>query len=262
MILDDIVEVKHKELEIRKKNKTLEGIIDEIHMIDNAKSSDFKGALLKNNISIIGEIKKASPSKGIIVQDFHPEDIAGIYEGLDINAISVLTEEDYFMGKDEYLKAVKSIVSKPVLRKDFIIDEYQIYESKLLGADAILLIVRILGDKLDEFYKLTSNLGLQCIVEVHDKNELDIALDICPQIIGINNRNLEDFTVNLKNTEDLIKYIDKDTVVVSESGMATLEDFRYIKSLPVDAVLIGEGFMRKLNNSDDMKRFIDNIKDN
>ncbi len=262
LILDNIVEVKRKDLEIRKKNKTLKDIISEIDKSNNLNSRDFRKSLLKKYISIIGEIKKASPSKGIIVQDFHPEHIARIYEQLDIDAISVLTEENYFKGKDTYLESVKNIVSKPVLRKDFIIDKYQIYESKLLGADAILLIVRVLGEKLGEFYKLASSIGLHCIVEVHNKSELDTALDIGPKIIGINNRNLENFTVNLKNTENLIKYIKEDTVIISESGMKTLEDFKYIRSLPINGVLIGEGFMRKLDNVDTMKKFIYDIKNN
>lgn len=262
MILDDIVEVKQKQLKIRKQKKTIENIISKIEILSNKYTRDFRKALIKDDISIIAEIKKASPSKGIIVQNFHPEHIARIYEQLDIDAISVLTEEKYFEGKDEYLELVKNIVSKPVLRKDFIIDKYQIYESKLLGADAILLIVRVLGEKLGEFYNLASSIGLHCIVEVHNKSELDIALDIGAKIIGINNRNLENFTVNLKNTENLIKYISRDTAIISESGMKTLEDFKYIRSLPINGVLIGEGFMRKLDNVDTMKKFIYDLKNN
>ncbi|MCH3963850.1 MAG: indole-3-glycerol phosphate synthase TrpC [Clostridium sp.] len=262
MILDDIVASKKKEIEVRKKNKPLQGIISELDKSNNSYSMDFRGALSKDNISIIGEIKKASPSRGVIVEDFYPENIARVYEELDIDAVSVLTEGNYFKGKDEYLKSVKNIVSKPVLRKDFIVDEYQIYESKLLGADAILLIVGVLNEEIHKFYKLASSMGLQCIVEVHNKRELDRALDIDSKIIGINNRNLENFTVDLKNTEDLIKYINQSITVVSESGIKTSEDFKYIKSLPVNGVLIGEGFMKRLDSIDDMKEFIDDIKNN
>ncbi|WP_368487787.1 indole-3-glycerol phosphate synthase TrpC [Clostridium sp. BJN0013] len=260
MILDDIVDVKRKELELKKESKPLKSIINEISRIDELEIGNFKDALIKDNISIIGEIKRASPSKGIIAHKFQIEDICSIYETLDIDAISVLTEQHYFKGKDEYLKKAKEFISKPVLRKDFIVDEYQIYESKLLGADAILLIVRILKQNLGKFYKIASSVGLQCIVEVHNKSELDIALEIEPEIIGINNRNLENFTVDLKNTENLINYIPEHTAVVSESGIKTSMDFKYIKSLPINGVLIGEGLMKKIDDINSIKKFIDSIK--
>lgn len=260
MILEDIVGVKKKELKIRKENKPVKGILEELSGIDKFKIRNFKEALTKKNISIIGEIKRASPSKGIIDPKFQFEDICSSYEKLDIDAISVLTEQHYFKGKDEYLKKAKELISKPVLRKDFIIDEYQIYESKLIGADAVLLIVRILKENLAQFYKLASSLGLQCIVEVHNKSELDIALKIGAEIIGINNRNLENFTVDLKNTEDLVKYIPQHTAVVSESGIKTSEDFKYIKTLPINGVLIGEGLMKKVYDRGSIERFVDSIK--
>lgn len=259
MILDDIVCVKEEELKHTKQEKPLKNIVYELERAD-IKNLDFKSAINKENICIIGEVKKASPSKGIIVENFNPDEIAKKYKELDIDAISVLTEKHYFMGEDKYLKEVKKIAKKPVLRKDFIIDEYQIYESKLIGADAVLLIVRILGDKLRKFYKLAESLGLKCIVEVHNKEELYSALHIEAEIIGINNRNLENFTVDLKNTGNLIKYIPHETVVISESGIKTMEDFNYIKSLPVNAVLIGEGLMRKLYDIEIMKKFIGDIK--
>lgn len=260
LILDDIVNLKKKELCVKKENRPLRDIFKELEDIDEIQIRNFKNALTKGDISIIGEIKRASPSKGIITEDFHPENIAKMYEMVDIDAVSVLTEKYYFKGKDEYLKGVKNLISKPVLRKDFIVDEYQIYESKLLGADAILLIVTILKQNLGKFYKIASSLGLQCIVEVHSKSELDTALRIKPEIIGINNRNLENFTVDLKNTENLIKYIPKDTIIVSESGIKTMEDFKYIRKLPLNGVLIGEGLMKRVNNIDHIKKFINDIK--
>ncbi|MFL0196504.1 indole-3-glycerol phosphate synthase TrpC [Clostridium sp. WILCCON 0269] len=260
MILDEIVAVKEEQLKAKKEKYPLKHIIGELGRLDETKIRNFKNALIKDNISIIGEIKRASPSRGIIVKHFQPEDIANMYEIVDIDAVSVLTEEHYFRGKDQYLKEVKNLISKPVLRKDFIVDEYQIYESKLLGADAILLIVRILKQNLGKFYKIASSLGLQCIVEVHNKRELDIALEIAPDIIGINNRNLENFTVDLKNTENLVKYIPGGIAIVSESGIKTMDDFKYIRSLPLNAVLIGEGFMKRIDDVSNMEEFINNIK--
>lgn len=260
MILEDIVDVKKKELEIRKKSNPVRNILDKLRRIDKFKIRNFKNALIKDNISIIGEIKRASPSKGIIDHKFQFEDICSAYEKLDVDAVSVLTEQHYFKGKDEYLKKAKELISKPVLRKDFIIDEYQIYESKLLEADAVLLIVRILKENLPRFYKLASSLGLQCIVEIHNKSELDITLEIEPEIIGINNRNLENFTVDLKNTENLVKYIPQHIAVVSESGIKTSKDFKYIKTLPINGVLIGEGLMKKVYDRDSIESFVDSIK--
>lgn len=260
MILDDIVCSKRVFLENQKKIKTLDCIIHEIEKSDQFKNRGFKDSLSKKGLSVIGEIKKASPSKGIIVDKFNPADIALLYEKISVDAVSVITEEDYFMGRPEYIKTVRKVISKPVLRKDFIIDEYQIYEARLLKADAVLLIAGILKDKLKRFYNLSYSLGIQCIVEVHNQEELYNALEVNPDIIGVNNRNLENFTVNLKNTEQLMKYIPNDTVVVSESGIMSHSDFKYIKDLKVDAVLVGEGFMRKMKDLNTMRRFMNMLK--
>lgn len=260
MILDEIISSKKKELKSTKYKKPIGNIIKELNKSSKSDSRNFKEALVKEDISIIGEIKKASPSKGVIVKNFYPKEIAKIYEKLNIDAVSVLTEKNYFKGKDSYITLTKNIISKPVLRKDFIIDEYQIYESKLLGADAILLIVGILGNSLNKFYNLSYDLGLQCIVEVHNRKELDIALNINPEIIGINNRNLDNFTIDIGTTENLIKLIPNNTVVISESGIKDESDFNYIKDLPIDAVLIGEGFMRRINDIYNMNVFISDLK--
>lgn len=256
MILDDIVNYKKKQVE-EKIMKPLYGLENEIMDI---KTRDFKESLSYDGISIIAEIKKASPSKGIIKENFDPESIAKVYEKVNIEAISVLTEKRFFKGRDEYIKIVKDTTAKPILRKDFIIDEYQIFETKYIGADAMLLIVSILGKKLRSFYKLSRELGLQCLVEVHDRQELEIALEAEVDIIGINNRNLKNFIVDLKCAEELIKYIPKEKVIVSESGIKTPEDILYLSSLGTNAVLIGETFMRNIENIQVIRDFLAKAK--
>ncbi|KPU43596.1 indole-3-glycerol phosphate synthase [Oxobacter pfennigii] len=258
MILDDIVAKKRVRVEERKREITLNKLIKQC---ERANGNYFKSALQKQGISIIAEIKKASPSKGVILKDFDPLKIAGIYGEINIDAISVLTEEDFFQGRDEYLTLAKDKSKKPVLRKDFIIDEYQIFESRTLGADAILLIVSILQKKTKNFYKAASALGLDCLVEVHDQDELDIALKAGCEIIGINNRDLKIFSVDLKTTEKLLKYIPKGKVIVSESGINKPSEIQHLRSLGVDAVLIGETFMRSIDDLNSMKIFINQAKD-
>ena len=257
MILDEIVSYKMKQLEEEKENQPLYKFE---HKIIDINTRNFRESLSKDGMSIIAEIKKASPSKGIIKKDFNPEVIANIYEKINIDASSVLTEKNFFKGKDEYIRLVKGVTTKPILRKDFIIDEYQIFQAKYIGADAILLIVSILKNKLKSFYKLAEELGLQCIVEVHDREELEIALEAEVQIIGINNRNLKDFTVNLKNTEALIKYIPEEKIIISESGIQTSEDILYLNSIGANAVLIGETFMRNIEDIKAINDFIAKAK--
>ena len=234
MILDRIVEKK----KLRLQNKKLEfyNNIEKGNYSENKFIKKFK----ENDFTIIGEFKKASPSKGIIAENFNIKDILNIYENLPIGTYSVLTEEDFFLGKNEYLKEIGLYTERPILRKDFIIDKYQIYEAKTLGASAVLLIVSILGENLSEYYSLTKELGLAALVEVHNKEELDIALKTGCLIIGINNRDLKTFKVDLKNTEELIKYIPKEKIVISESGIKSINDMKYLDGLWVDGVLIGE----------------------
>ncbi|KZL90762.1 indole-3-glycerol phosphate synthase TrpC [Clostridium magnum] len=253
MILDDIVAYKRRQIEKEKEIKSIEAYsINLQHM----PIRDFKRALSKESISIISEIKKASPSKGIIKEDFDPVKIAKVYEEIDIDAVSVLTEKQFFKGKDEYIEIVKKVNSKPILRKDFIIDEYQIFQAKAIGADAVLLIASILENNIKKFYNLAKELGLYCLTEVHNEKELDSALSAGCDIVGINNRDLRDFTVDLKTTEKLIKHIPKDTIVVSESGIKTSEDIKYLRSLGVNAVLIGETFMRNIEDIQEVRDFI------
>ncbi|NMM63649.1 indole-3-glycerol phosphate synthase TrpC [Clostridium sp. P21] len=257
MILDEIVAYKDKQLKLEKEkvplNKIMEGC-------NNVVMRDFKKAISKEEISIIAEIKKASPSKGVILENFNHVEIAKIYEDINIDAVSVLTEKNFFKGDDRYIKDVKKVNSKPILRKDFIIDTYQIYQAKAIGADAILLIVSVLKHKLKEHYDLAKSLGLECLVEVHNEEELKIALKSGCSIIGINNRNLKDFTENFKNTERLIRNIPSEILVVSESAIKTPEDIRYLKGLGVSAVLVGETFMRNIENIDKLNEFVEQGK--
>ncbi|BBJ28085.1 indole-3-glycerol phosphate synthase TrpC [Athalassotoga saccharophila] len=251
MILDEIVNYKISLVEKKKKSMPLEKI-----KVTNGERRDFKSSI-SSSFSLIAEIKQSSPSKGFI-RSVDPALQAQIYENSGVDAISVLTEDKYFNGEDRYVKIVKDSCTKPVLRKDFIVDTYQIFESLAIGSDAILLIVAILGKKLEEFYTLATSIGLYPLVEVHTYEEMRMALDCGCEIIGINNRNLKDFSVDLKTTERLMKYIDDKKIIVSESGIRDLEDIRYVKSLGVNAVLIGETLMRMYE--DDVKKFVEEAR--
>jgi indole-3-glycerol phosphate synthase len=253
MILDEIVEVKKKQVEIEKSEKSLDNLI---RNLKHREIRDFEAALRGSNMSIIAEIKKASPSKGVIIENFDHKRIAKIYDEINIDAISVLTEKHFFKGNDEYIDDVKKIANKPVLRKDFIIDEYQIYQALEIGADAVLLIAAILPGKLRSFYELATSLDLHVLIEVHNEKELEEALESGGKIIGINNRDLKTFNVSLKHTEDLMKYIPNDKIVVSESGISTKEDIDYLKNLGVNAVLVGETFMRTIEDRTRVNEFV------
>ncbi|MFZ5987171.1 MAG: indole-3-glycerol phosphate synthase TrpC [Bacillota bacterium] len=246
MILDKIVEERKKQLRDEMSRISIEGWKQRIKRPGMHKTQDFYSAIKRDeNISIIAEVKKASPSKGIIKENFDPLAIAKEYSESNVQAISVLTEKNFFLGDDEYLIRVRQSSSLPVLRKDFIIDIWQVYQSRCLGADAILLIVSLLSDEdLKKFQIVAGILGMQCLVEVHDKGELERALESGAKIIGINNRDLKTFDVDLKTTEKLMNYIPHDRAVVSESGIKSPDDMKYLKELGVDAVLIGETFMR------------------
>ena len=246
MILDNIVEKKRERLKSEMQQITIEGWKQKLKGPGLHRPLDFGRALKREGeISIIAEVKKASPSAGIIREVFDPISIARDYVRSDVQAISVLTEKDFFLGDDEYLVKVRQTVPIPVLRKDFIIDLWQVFQSRCLGADAILLIVALLDDELlNKMLIVASITGMQCLVEVHDETELERALEAGAKMIGINNRNLKTFEVDLNTTGKLINRIPRDRVVVSESGIKTVEDMKYLKSVGVDAVLIGESFMR------------------
>jgi len=249
-ILDEIVKYKKLQIEKEKIENPLKNFIN----MNSRIIRDFELALKGDGLSIIAEVKKASPSKGIIDLDFDPVRTALNYEKYGVNAISVLTEKKYFLGDDKNIGLVKDKTSMPILRKDFIIDKYQIYQSHYLGADAILLITAVLKNNLKSYYELATSLGLHCLVEVHDKAEIELSLDCGCKIIGINNRDLNDFHVDIHTTEKLMEYIPTDKIVVSESGISSINDIRYIKSIGASAVLIGESFMR---NPESVKSFLD-----
>lgn len=246
MILDKIVEQKKIQLKKEMSKMSIEGWKQRIKRPGMHSTQSFFNALKKNDdISIIAEVKKASPSKGIIKEDFDPMMIAKEYCEAKVQAMSVLTEKNFFLGDDDYLVRIRQTYPTPILRKDFIIDLWQVYQSRCLGADAILLITSLLSDEeLKKFQVVSGILGMQCLVEVHNKEELDRALESGAQIIGINNRDLNTFNVDIKTTEKLMNYIPNDRVVVSESGIKDYNDIKYLKELGVDAVLIGETFMR------------------
>ena len=246
MILQKIVDAKKRQQEEEKKLISMEGLKQRIKRPGLHGTQNFFTAIKrKDEISIIAEVKKASPSKGLIKEDFDPLLIAREYSAVPVQAISVLTERTFFLGEDDFLVRIRQALPIPILRKDFIIDLWQIYQSRCLGADAILLIAAILKDEeLKKFQVVAGILGLQCLVEVHNREELDRVLDTGAMIIGINNRNLKTFEVDLKTTESLMNYIPHDKAVVSESGISTPEDIKYLRNLGVDAVLIGEALMR------------------
>ena len=205
----------------------------------------FEKMLKEPGIHYICEVKKASPSKGLIAEDFPYLQIAKEYEAAGADAISCLTEPKYFLGKKEYLKAITDEVSIPVLRKDFTVDEYQIYEAKTLGAGVVLLICALLDtETIRSYIEICDRLGLSALVEVHDENEMDSAIKAGARVIGVNNRNLKDFTVDINNSIRLRELVDSKTVFVSESGIKGVEDMKALYKNGTDAVLIGELLMR------------------
>lgn len=247
MILDKICKQKYERVEYRKKIISIEKLYEKSNKLISVENN-FKKVLEGDKFSVIGEYKKASPSKGVIVEDFNIEKIAKIYSEFNIDAYSVLTEEDFFKGSDEYLKKVKALSDRPILRKDFIIDFYQIYEAKILGASGILLIAAVLGKELKNFYDECRKINLYPLVEVHNREELELALGCDSEIIGINNRDLKTFNTTLKTTEELIKYVPKEKIVISESGMKDINDLRIVKEIGANGALVGEMFMRNIGN--------------
>ena len=253
MILDEIIENKRKEVEEKKKEISFNSMAEAVSSTPGTR--DFKAAVSKpEKVNIIAEIKKTSPSRGIICRDFTPEKIAKIYETNNADAISVLTDKQYFGGDVSHLSAVSKIVKIPVLRKEFIIDEYQVYEARYFGANAVLLIAAVLEEReIVEFINLSSRLGMDCLVEVHTGEELKKALSAGADIIGINNRDLRDFTVDIQTTVELRDKIPAGKTVISESGISSADDMKLMKKHNVNAVLIGEGFLRENDIAEKMK---------
>lgn len=246
MILDKIVEDKKRRLPEHKAR------ISETEMRRLAEgyqgaSPSFKDALAKPGMSIIGEFKKASPSLGKIDSKLDLTDRIEEYND-SVDAISCLTEEDHFLGNADYLKEIWAISPLPIIRKDFMIDEYQFYEAKAIGANAILLIAAILDDvQMKDFYDLTKELGMDALVEVHDEREMERALKLDAEIIGVNNRDLRDFSIKLDTTKRLSVMVPEGKVFVAESGIVSDEDVKFLKDSRVDAFLIGRAFMEAEN---------------
>lgn len=242
MILDDIIATKFKEVTALKESRGT------AYYADGLKPSvkDFSGSIAEQ-VSLIAEVKKASPSAGTICRDFDPVKTALSYERSGARAVSVLTDEKYFKGSVKYLADVAGAVKLPVLRKDFIIDEIQVYEARYYGADAILLIASVLSDRdLNRFAAAAKDLGMGVLVEVHDRAELERALNVGARVIGINNRDLKTFKVDLNTTFELAGLIpERDGyIIVSESGIKTFADVKRLKDAGINAVLIGEELMR------------------
>ena len=257
IMLDEIVEKTKERVETAKGIISLDDLKNEVKLMEITEEFPFKKALMGDDIAIIAEVKKASPSMGLISEDFDYLNIAREYEQAGASAISVLTEPYFFMGSDDYLKEISQEVNVPVLRKDFIVDEYMIWEAKALDASAILLIVSILDIvQLKRFLDLAHDLGLSAIVECHDGDEIMRALTVGAEIIGVNNRDLTDFTVDIENSINLRRCVSGDVVFISESGIKTAEDVTRLKENDVDAVLIGETLMK----SDDKKAMISELK--
>lgn len=256
MILDEIAAKTRARVQELKAGKPLEEVRAEAKAMDANTGFPFYQALAKSELSYICEVKKASPSKGLIAPDFPYLQIAKEYESAGASAISCLTEPYYFLGADQYLQEIAEQVKIPVLRKDFVVDEYMIYEAKLLGASAVLLICAILDkETIKRYIQIAESLGLSALVEAHDEKEIEDAIDAGAKIIGVNNRDLRDFTVDINNSTRYRSMIPKDILFVSESGIKTNADIEVLKNNGTNAVLIGETLMR----SKDKKAMLESL---
>ena len=243
-ILDEIVANTRAKVSIAKQKVSLDDMISTIHSTKIVKSK-FKASLKHKDQAIIAEIKKASPSAGVISEDFDPVTKAREYKTFGATALSILTEEDYFLGSIQFLKDVKEVSDLPILRKDFIVDIYQIYESKLIGSDCILLIASILSDEeLNDFTQLADTLGLDYIIEVHNEDELKRVQDFSEAIIGVNNRDLKSFTVDIENSIRLKQLFNQDNLFVAESGIKGQGDINKLLQHGISIFLIGESLMK------------------
>lgn len=248
MILDDLAAATRARVARKKKEVPFEEVREKAVQLaknEGAFAFPFEKAIAKEDISFICEVKKASPSKGIIAEDFPYLDIARDYEKAGADCISVLTETDYFKGDDRFLKEINDEVSIPTIRKDFIIDPYMIYEAKILGASCVLLIAALLNtDTIREYKAVCDGLGLSALVEAHDETEVRSALDARARMIGVNNRDLKTFTVDINNSTRLRSLVPEKILFVAESGIRTAEDIQALRKAGVNGVLIGETLMR------------------
>ena len=257
MILDDIIKKTKEDLEKRKKEYDVQWLGRSLayNPYPPRDVKPYLTATKEEPIRIIAEVKKASPSKGVIKEDFDPLQIAVEYSNSGANAISVLTEPHFFQGDLEYLTGIRRYVNTPLLRKDFIIDKYQIVEALVYGADFILLIAKALSKKeLQELYDYALHMGLEVLVEIHDKEDLKKAMACGAHIVGINHRNLETFEMNMNLCHELIPYIPNGKIIVAESGVSNQEIITQLSEAGCDAFLIGEHFMRQDSISDEVKR--------
>lgn len=246
-ILKKITDRKLQEIDERSARLSLQQLMDAVPAASAPRGfvRSIRDRIDAGQAAVIAEIKKASPSKGVLRENFKPAEIARSYAANGAACLSVLTDEDFFQGGDEYLKQARAACDLPVIRKDFIIDPYQVYEARVMGADCILLIVACLGDaQLQMLNELAQHLGMDVLVEVHDQDELARALTLGNTLIGINNRNLRTFEVALQTTLDMLPLIGKDKIVVTESGIHTPQDVELMRSHDVHAFLVGEAFMR------------------
>jgi len=257
MILDTLAEASKLRAEAAKVKMPLDALKsliftgDKITRFHNREDFAFEKTLKVKGMSFICEVKKASPSKGVIALDFPYLTIAKEYEEAGASAISVLTEPDYFKGSNIYLTEISNMVNIPVLRKDFTVDEYQIYEAKTLGADAVLLICTLLDkDRIQRYIEICDELGLSALVEAHTKEEVSSAIAAGARVIGVNNRNLQTFEVDIHNCTTLRELVPRDIIFVAESGIRTSEDISELKEAGVDAALIGETLMRSENKKE------------
>ena len=259
MILDDIVFYRKQQLE-REMSKAP---LSEVKMAAEKISAPCKGfgnALKADGLSVIAEVKKASPSKGLISKNFDPVGTAVQYEAAGAAAVSCLTEEHYFMGSSDYFRAIREKINIPMIRKDFIIDPYQIYEARTMGADAVLLIAALLDTHtISEYRKTAESLGMDVLAESHNEYELESVLNAGCTVIGVNNRDLKTFNVSLDTMKRLSAYMPKECVRVSESGIKDNADMKTIRSYGADAVLIGETLMRSGSIADSMKELLEGV---
>lgn len=256
-ILKKIILRKEQEIAERLQINSLDDVIKRVENASSVRGfvNSMQQRIANGDAAVIAEVKKASPSKGVIREHFIPAEIAKSYENGGASCLSVLTDIDFFQGSDEYLQQARAACALPVIRKDFMVDPYQVYEARAMGADCILLIVAVLSDeKMSSLYHLARELGMDVLIEVHDEEELMRSLPLDATLVGINNRNLRNFETSLDNTLNLLDKIPEDRIVVTESGIHTAEHVKLMRDHQVNAFLVGEAFMRANEPGEELKK--------